>query len=58
VLFYKALNERDYDPVCVPLLVSFFSSCHTVSLSIFILVFLSTKFDIGSIDKNLFFNDT
>jgi hypothetical protein len=57
VLLYKALNERDYDPMCVPLLkVSFFSRCHTVSLlsSIFMLVFSSKKFDIEFIDKNYF----
>jgi hypothetical protein len=57
VLLYKAINERNYDPMCVPLLkVSFCSRCHTVSLlsSIFILVFSSTKFDIGFIDKNYF----
>jgi hypothetical protein len=55
VLLYKALHERDYDPMGVPLLkVSFFSRCHTVSLlsSIFILVFSSIKFDIGFIAKN------
>jgi hypothetical protein len=55
VLLYKALHDRDYDPMWVPLLkVSFFSRCHTVSLlsSIFILVFSSIKFDIGFIDKN------
>jgi hypothetical protein len=55
VLLYKSLNERDYDPMWVPLLkVSFFNRCHTVSLlsSIFLLVFSSIKFDTGFIDKN------
>jgi hypothetical protein len=55
VLIYKALHERDYDPMLVPLLkISFFSRCHTVSLlsSTFMLVLSSVKFDIGFIHKN------